>query len=294
MRLQGKVAVVTGGSAGMGRAIAELFAREGARVVVNYNESRQAAEQLASDIRAQGGEAVSTRANVANDDEVREMMGQTAERWGRLDILVNNAGWTRRTPHHLLDDLSDEIWDRTLNVNLRGTFYCIRAAAPLLLKQPGACVINIASVAPYTGDGSSIVYAASKAGVISITSQRHRSGPGAHSLCRVAARDIRAWRRPVTPKTHRDRGGRCRGGEVPGRRRYRHDGRDHKGGLRRNLATPWQAVARDPTPQAGGTRLRPTQRPFPGEARNPQSPGPFATPSGSGPGISAPACGLRI
>src|ERR1035438_1639129 len=113
MRLQGKVAVVTGGSAGMGRAIAELFAREGARVVVNYNESRQAAEQLASDIRAQGGEAVSTRANVANDDEVREMMGQTAERWGRLDILVNNAGWTRRTPHHLLDDLSDEIWDRT-------------------------------------------------------------------------------------------------------------------------------------------------------------------------------------
>src|ERR1035438_7828915 len=98
MRLQGKVAVVTGGSAGMGRAIAELFAREGARVVVNYNESRQAAEQLASDIRAQGGEAVSTRANVANDDEVREMMGQTAERWGRLDILVNNAGWTRRTP----------------------------------------------------------------------------------------------------------------------------------------------------------------------------------------------------
>ena len=169
MRLQGKVAVVTGGSAGMGRAIAELFAREGARVVVNYNESRQAAEQLASDIRAQGGEAVSTRANVANDDEVREMMGQTAERWGRLDILVNNAGWTRRTAHQLLDDLSDEIWDRTLNVNLRGTFYCIRAAAPLLLKQPGACVINIASVAPYTGDGSSIVYAASKAGVISIT-----------------------------------------------------------------------------------------------------------------------------
>lgn len=181
MKLQGKVALVTGGGTGMGRAICELFAREEARVVVNYNESRDAADQVARGICAQGGEAICVRANVANDDEVREMMHQTAECWDRLDILVNNAGWTKRTPHHLLDDLTDEIWDRTLNVNLRGTFYCIRAAASLLRKQPGASIINIASVAPYGGDGSTIVYAASKAGVISMTK----------SFARVMAPDVR-------------------------------------------------------------------------------------------------------
>jgi len=181
MKLQGKVAVVTGGGTGMGRAICELFALDGARVVVNYSESRDAAEQVAAGICAKGGEAVAVRANVANDAEVREMIRQAGERWGRLDILVNNAGWSKRTPHHLLDDLTDEIWDRTLNVNLRGTFYCIRAAAPLLRKQPGASIVNIASVAPFTGEGSTIVYAASKAGVISMTK----------SFARVMAPDVR-------------------------------------------------------------------------------------------------------
>ena len=165
----------------MGRAICELFAREGARVVVNFNESRDAAEQVATGIRAGGGDAVPAQANVANDGEARRMMSQTVERWGRLDILINNAGWTRRTPHHLLDDLTDEIWDRTLNVNLRGAFYCIRAAAPLLREQPGASIVNIASVAAWAGDGSSIVYAASKAGLISMTK----------SFARVLAPDVR-------------------------------------------------------------------------------------------------------
>ncbi len=181
MKLEGKVAVVTGGGTGMGRAICELFATEGARVVVNYSSSRDEAEEVARGIRDTGGEAVALRASVAVDTDVRTMMNDTIERWGRLDILVNNAGWSKRTPHHLLDDLTDEIWDRTLNTNLRGPFYTMRAAAPLLRQNPGACIINNASIAPYTGEGSTIVYAASKAGLISMTK----------SFARVMAPDVR-------------------------------------------------------------------------------------------------------
>jgi 3-oxoacyl-[acyl-carrier protein] reductase len=181
VKLQDKVAIVTGGGTGMGRAIAELFAREGARLLVNYSESRTAAEEVAAGIRARGGDASAVRANVADDRDVKAMVAAAIERWGRLDILVNNAGWSQVTPHHLLDDLTEELWDRTLNINLRGVFYTIRAAAPHLRKQPGASVVNIASVAADTGAGSSIVYAASKAGVISMTK----------SFARVLAPDVR-------------------------------------------------------------------------------------------------------
>jgi 3-oxoacyl-[acyl-carrier protein] reductase len=169
MKLEGKVAVVTGGGTGMGRAICELFCREGARVVVDYSASRDAAEEVAATIRAAGGEAVAVQASVAVDAEVRAMMAETERRWGRLDVLVNNAGWSKRTPHHLLEDLTDEIWDRTLNTNLRGAFYAMRAAAPLLRKNPGSSIVDNASIAPYLGEGSTIVYAASKAGLISMT-----------------------------------------------------------------------------------------------------------------------------
>lgn len=165
----------------MGRAIAELFGREGARVIVNYSESRDAAEETASAIRGFGGDAIAYKASVAVDVEVREMMAESARRWGRLDILVNNAGWSKRTPHHLLEELTDEIWDRTLNTNLRGAFYAMRAAAPLLRKSASSSIVNNASIAPYLGEGSTIVYAASKAGLISMTK----------SFARVLAPDVR-------------------------------------------------------------------------------------------------------
>jgi 3-oxoacyl-[acyl-carrier protein] reductase len=181
MKLSGKVAVVTGGGTGMGRAICELFAQEGARVVVNYSASRDEAEQVAAAIRESGGEAIAVQASVAGDAEARAILNTAEQRWGRVDVLVNNAGWSKRTPHELLDQLTDEIWDRTLNTNLRGAFYCMRAAAPLLRKQPGSSIVNIASVAPYTGEGSTIVYAASKAGLISMTK----------SFARVLAPDVR-------------------------------------------------------------------------------------------------------
>jgi len=181
MKLRNKIAVVTGGATGIGRAVCERFAAEGARVVVNFAHSGDAARQVVAEITERGGEAAAVQADVAIDDQVRSLMRQTEERYGGLDYLVNNAGWSKRTPHHLLDELTDEIWDRTLNTNLRGPFYCMRAAAPLLRRNPGASIVNVASVAPYTGDGSTIVYAASKAGLLSMTK----------SFARVMAPEVR-------------------------------------------------------------------------------------------------------
>jgi 3-oxoacyl-[acyl-carrier protein] reductase len=181
MRLRDKVAVVTGGATGIGRSVCEVFAREGARVMVNYNSSADAANEVVAGIADRGGEAFAFQASVSKEPEVKALMQAAVDRWGKLDILVNNAGWSKLTPHHQLDDLTEEIWDRTLNTNLRGTFYCMRAAAPLLKQQPGASIVNIASIAPFTGEGSTIVYAASKAGVISMTK----------SFARVLAPDVR-------------------------------------------------------------------------------------------------------
>lgn len=175
MRLENRVAVVTGGGTGIGRAICELFAREGAAVLVNYARSQQESEEVARAIEAAGGRALAWRADVAREGEVRAMMAEAERRWGRLDILVNNAGWSTRIPHHELEKLTDEIWDRTLDTNLRGAFYCVRAAVPLLKHQPGASVVNIASAAAFHASGSSIVYAASKAAMVSMTKSLARA-----------------------------------------------------------------------------------------------------------------------
>src|SRR5467141_3378877 len=128
MKLQGKVALVTGAGTGIGRAIAETFAREGAKVAVNFSRSREAAEEVVAAINAVGGAAMPIAADVARQSDVDSMLNRVNEKFGGLDILVNNAGWSTRIPHDHLDDLTDEIWDRTFNTNLRGTFYCVRAA----------------------------------------------------------------------------------------------------------------------------------------------------------------------
>jgi len=175
MKLKNRVALVTGAGTGMGRAIAELFASEGAAVGVNYAHSRDAAEEAASCIRAKGGSALAIGADVAKESDVRAMMERVRSEFGRLDVLVNNAGWSTRIPHHQLEDLTDEIWDRTLNTNLRGTFYCVRAAVAMLREHAGASVINIASVAGLGGMGSSIAYAASKGGMLTMTKSLARA-----------------------------------------------------------------------------------------------------------------------
>jgi 3-oxoacyl-[acyl-carrier protein] reductase len=171
MRLKDRVAIVTGGGTGIGRGICEAFGAEGAKVVVNYASSREASEETAAAINAAPGpgEAVAVQADVTSEAEVKRLIASTIERWGQLDILVNNAGWSKRTPHAQLDDLTEEIWDRTIDTNLRGAFYCMRQAAPVLRERPGSTIINVVSIAPHYGGGSSIIYAASKAGLISMT-----------------------------------------------------------------------------------------------------------------------------
>jgi len=181
MKLSDKVALITGGGTGMGRAIAETFAREGAKVVVNYSRSRKDAEETVAGICAAGGAALAIGADVSRDAEVRAMVDQAGSAFGRLDVLVNNAGWTTRVPHDKLEDLTDEIWTHTFDTNVRGVFYCVRAAVPLLRKQEGASIVNIGSTAGMTGMGSSMAYAASKAAVATLTK----------SLARVLAPHIR-------------------------------------------------------------------------------------------------------
>src|SRR5277367_3646950 len=126
MKLQDRVAVVTGGGTGIGHGISLAFGREGAKVVVNYSKSREAANQTVAEICEAGGSAFAIAADVSIDSEARAMMDDVAARFGRLDILVNNAGWSTRIAHERLEELTDEIWNRTLDTNLRGPFYCMR------------------------------------------------------------------------------------------------------------------------------------------------------------------------
>lgn len=169
MSLENRVALVTGAGTGMGRAIALLYARHGARVFLHYRNSQSSAEAVAEEIRAAGGQASLLQADVSDEAQIRTLIASVEAEAGRLDVLVNNAGWTRRVPHSDLDALTDEIWQQTLQTNLLGPFYLIRAAMPLLRKSSHPGVINIASTGALTGMASSIAYVASKSALLAIT-----------------------------------------------------------------------------------------------------------------------------
>jgi 3-oxoacyl-[acyl-carrier protein] reductase len=172
------VALVTGGGTGIGRGISLAFAREGGQVAVNYSKSRDKAEDTARRIKAAGGHAVALQGDVSKEADARRLVEAVAKEWGRLDILVNNAGWTRPTPHTDLEALTDEVWQKTLGVNLLGAWYCIKHAIPYMQRQGRGVIINVTSVAAFHGMGSSMAYCASKAGLTSLSRSLARAfGP---------------------------------------------------------------------------------------------------------------------
>jgi len=171
VELKGRVALVTGAATGIGRATVLRLARAGAAgIAINYRTAKEGAEKLAEEVRSIGAEALSVRADVKSDKQVREMMERTRQHFRRLDVLVNNAGVTHWVPLTDLEGLSDAIWDDVLDVNVKGAFRSIRAAAPLLSETQGM-VVNVASIsgviAPSTM--SSLAYGTAKAALIYLT-----------------------------------------------------------------------------------------------------------------------------
>ena len=166
MRLEGKTAIVTGASRGLGRAIALAFAREGADVLVNYASREERAAEVAAAIEKLGRRAILFRADVSDAVQVRAMVQAAVEQFGRVDILVNNAGVTM--PKGLLET-SEAEWDRVLAINLKGVFLCCQAVGEAMIAQGGGRIINIASTAGQTGTLSGPAYCASKAGVLGLT-----------------------------------------------------------------------------------------------------------------------------
>ncbi len=164
--LEGKVAIVTGASRGIGRATALALAAEGANVVVNYASSSSAAEQVVEEITALGRDAIALPADVSKADQVDALVEKTMEKWGRVDILVNNAGITRDT---LLLRMKPEEWQAVIDLNLTGVFLCTRAVSKIMLKQKSGRIINITSVAGQMGNPGQSNYSAAKAGVIGFT-----------------------------------------------------------------------------------------------------------------------------
>lgn len=164
--LTGQVAVVTGASRGIGRAIALSLASEGAKVVVNYASSSAAADAIVQDIETAGGEAIAIQANVSQTDHVDMLIKAAMDKWGRIDILVNNAGIVKDT---LLLRMKLEDWQSVIDLNLTGVFLCTRAVAKIMLKQKSGRIVNIASVAGQMGNPGQANYSAAKAGVIGFT-----------------------------------------------------------------------------------------------------------------------------
>ncbi|MDB9538828.1 3-oxoacyl-[acyl-carrier-protein] reductase [Anabaenopsis tanganyikae CS-531] len=164
--LQGKVAIVTGASRGIGRAIALELAKQGASIVVNYASSSGAADTVAAEINAAGGQAIALKADVSKVEQVEALFNATIEKFQRLDIIVNNAGITRDT---LLLRMKPEDWQAVIDLNLTGVFLCTRAASKIMLKQRSGRIINIASVAGQMGNPGQANYSAAKAGVIGFT-----------------------------------------------------------------------------------------------------------------------------
>ena len=164
--LNGKVALVTGGSRGIGRAVALALAEQGAQVAVNYVANAEAGQEVVQQIAGCNGKATAIQGDVSSPEDARRLVEETISAFGGLHILVNNAGLTR---DDLLLRMSEEAWDRVLDVNLRGAFLCTKAAVRPMIRQRWGRIVNIASVAGVIGNAGQANYAAAKAGLIGFT-----------------------------------------------------------------------------------------------------------------------------
>ncbi|MGX5609286.1 3-oxoacyl-[acyl-carrier-protein] reductase [Bacillus cereus] len=166
MKLEHKVAIVTGASRGIGKAIALELARNGLDVVINYSGNEEAAKNVAKEVEKLGRKALVIKANVAVVSEVEEMFKETISAFGKVDILVNNAGITR---DNLMMRMKEEEWDAVINTNLKGVYNCMKAATRPMMRQKSGRIVNISSVVGILGNPGQVNYVAAKAGVIGIT-----------------------------------------------------------------------------------------------------------------------------
>ncbi|MGM9924166.1 MAG: 3-oxoacyl-[acyl-carrier-protein] reductase [Bacillus sp. (in: firmicutes)] len=166
MKLQNQVALVTGASRGLGRAIALELAGQGASVIVNYAGNEEKAKAVVDEIKALGQQAIAVRCNVANSEEVASMVKTVLEEFGTIDILVNNAGVTR---DNLLMRMKEEEWDTVIDTNLKGVFLCTKSVTRPMMKKRKGRIINVASVVGIVGNAGQANYVAAKAGVIGLT-----------------------------------------------------------------------------------------------------------------------------
>jgi len=166
MRLKDKIALVTGSSRGVGRAVALGFAKEGANVVVNYTSNEKAANEVVEAIQSIGTKAVAVKADVAQKSDAESLVKTAIETFGRLDILVNNAGFTRPA---MMIKMAEEQWDEVVDIHLKGAFLCSQAAALQMKEQNSGKIINVTSVAGLVGTVGQINYSAAKGGIVSMT-----------------------------------------------------------------------------------------------------------------------------
>ena len=166
MSISGKVALITGGSRGIGRAIALRLAKDGVKIVVNYKANEDAAQWVVNAVEQMGGEAMTVIADVSDNSSVDDMVKKIDEQWGGVDILVNNAGIIHDS---LLMRMTEDVWDEVLNTNLKGTYNCTKAVLRFMVRKRWGRIINVVSVVGIEGNPGQSNYAASKAGVIAFS-----------------------------------------------------------------------------------------------------------------------------
>jgi len=167
MKLKGKVALITGSGKGIGKAIALEFAEEGANVIVNYNKSKKEAEEVVREIKRIGSKAISVKADVSKKDEIDKLIEISLKEFKKIDILVNNAGVISVAP---LQNITEEEWSKTMDVNLKGSFLCSQAVSKIMMKQKSGKIINISSIYGSIFGGEYVIhYCVSKAGVANLT-----------------------------------------------------------------------------------------------------------------------------